>query len=117
MRMKRKRLKAAMLSIAVAAGMLLPCAASAQSMFGSGSGSSGSDGFFKSGGSQNRDASATSGNEFYGIEGYAGYSSSNEAYNTTDAPLGSGLVLLTALGAGYALLHRRRDKKPANEAN
>ena len=98
-----------MLSIAVAAGMLLPCAASAQSMFGSGSGSSGSDGFFRETGSQNRDTGTTGGNEFFGMEGYAGYGSSNETFNTTDAPLGSGLVLLTALGAGYAVLRRRKN--------
>ena len=108
MRMKWKRLKAAMLSIAVAAGMLLPCAASAQS-----------DGFFRSGGSQTREtatATGSSGELFaVGIEGTGsteGWSTGGSGSGGTEpyqnAPLGSGLAVLTALGAGYAAVKRRK---------
>lgn len=32
-------------------------------------------------------------------------------YGDQDAPLGGGLLILTALGAGYAALRKRRDEK------
>ena len=106
MRMKRKRLKAAMLSIAVAAGMLLPGAASAQGLFGSGSGSSGSDGFFKETGSQQRTSGSSTSNETYGFMNDSG---DFENYNTDpQVPLGSGIMVLTVLGAGYVVLKRRK---------
>ena len=105
MRMKRKRLKAAMLSIAVAAGMLLPCAASAQGLFGSGSGSSGSDGFFKNDNGHYRDISQ-SGDIIN--EGYGGDYNNPITNETYGVPLGSGIVLLTVLGTGYAVMKRRK---------
>lgn len=65
-----------------------------------------SDGFFSSGDMGGRDATGlSSGNEYFGMDGY----STTEHFNTTDAPLGSGIAVLTMLGAGYALMRKRRD--------
>ena len=58
-----------------------------------------SDGFFRSGESENyqdRDASISSG-------------MTNQQFN--DAPLGSGLLILVAAGAGYAVTRRKRNNK------
>ena len=62
-----------------------------------------SDGFFRGGNDYsygNRD----------GLPGVPDYTPNNGAYNTTDvpAPLGTGLLIMTALGAGYAMAKRRK---------
>jgi len=109
MKRTKRKLKTIALGVLVAAGVLLPCAASAQS-----------DGFFRSGGSQTREtatATGSSGELFaVGIEGTGsteGWSTGGSGSGGTEpyqnAPLGSGLVLLTALGAGYAVLRRRKN--------
>ena len=85
--------------------MLLPCAVRAQS-----------DGFFKSGGPQNRET-RTGTSEMFAVGGNS--IGSNEDWATgddiyggaepfQDAPLGSGIAVLTVLGTGYAVLRRRK---------
>ncbi len=99
MKTNRKTIRVLALSLAMAVVLLLPSKTNAQS-----------DGFFRDTGGDysNRDAGTMGGNEFFGMVGYIGYGSSNETFNTTDAPLGSGLLLLTALGAGHAVLRKRK---------
>ena len=83
---KTIKLKAFALSLAMAFGMLLPNAASAQS-----------DDFFRTednfGG--NRDFPTTE-------------AIKNNGIGQSEAPLGSGLLILTAVGAGYAVARRKR---------
>ena len=84
---KQKNLKVLVLSLAMAVGMLLPMTTNAQS-----------DGFFRNDNYQNRDVSI---NDEGGI--------SNWGIGET-VPLGSGLMVLAAAGAGYAILRRRRNR-------
>ncbi len=84
--MKTTRLKAMMLSLTVAAMLLLPTTSTAQS-----------DGFFKNydNGDRDGDIAITGGltNQTFGQE----------------APLGSGLLIMLAAGAGYAILKKKED--------
>ena len=89
-----KKIKSIVLSLAVM-WLLMPCMLHGQGLYDGGSGSSGSDGFFKDTGSQYRDFDASG--------------DGNEAYNTTDTPLGNGIALLTALGIGYGVMKRRKN--------
>jgi len=109
MKRTKRKLKTIALGVLVAAGMLLPCAASAQSMFGSGSGSSGSDGFFKSSGGDNRTSSDMGLNLSNQQFGSGGYNLSNQTFGDAPVPLGSGLLVMTLAGAGYAVLRRRKN--------
>ena len=64
-----------------------------------------SDGFFRGGNDYsygNRDGD--------GLPGVPDYNQNNGYYSTTDvpAPLGSGLLVLTVLGAGYAATRKRK---------
>lgn len=87
---KQTRLKTFLISMAMAFVMLLPMTMNAQS--------GGSDGFFKSGGDENyRDPKISSG---LGLGGMT---------QEDPAPLGSGLLILTAIGAGYATLKRKQS--------
>lgn len=82
---KTTKLKAFALSVAMAFGMLLPNAAFAQS-----------DDFFRSEDNFN-------GNRFA-----AEWAIINNGIGQSEAPLGSGLFILSAVGAGYAVARRKR---------
>ncbi len=91
--MKRSKIKkeTLVLSLTMAANLILPLSVSGQG--------GGADGFFKgsSDGYENRDGDA-------GVSGGI----TNESFN---APLDGGLLITVAAGAGYALRKRRRRKK------
>lgn len=91
-----------MLSLAVAA-MLLPMQASAQ----------GNDGFFSSGSTGSRGTNDLEGDtgDTYGVNPWSGIGATGENYGTEPAPLGSGIAVLTLLGAGYAIMHGRKRKE------
>ena len=91
---KTTRLRAIVLSLAMAWGMLLPAASHAQS-----------DGFFRDGG------------DYANRDGGGGYNLNNEGFGnsnfnlqnqTFEAPLGSGLIVMLAAGGAYALVRRKR---------
>ena len=110
MRMKRKRLKAAMLSIAVAAGMLLPGAVRAQSAPFSGNPINNQT--FGASNQGNIDNQIFGASNKGNIDNQA-FGASNEGNITNQTfgnklPLGSGLAVLVAAGAGYAVLRRRK---------
>ena len=83
---KTIKLKAFALSVAMAFGMLLPNAAFAQS-----------DDFFRSEDNFN-------GNRDFATTGAI----TNNGIGQSEAPLGSGLLILSAVGAGYAVARRKR---------
>ena len=89
---KTTTMKAFALSLAMALGMLLPTTTNAQN-----------DGFFRGNmdNYENRDA---------GINSNDGAGISNWGIGE-EVPLGSGLLVLAAAGAGYAALRRKRNKK------
>ena len=105
MKREKKKLKTMALSAVLAAGMLLPMSATAQFDRG--------DGFFRSDSPQNRDGifSSSTSNEFFNIDGNDNQSGSTEPFNFTDVPLGSGLLIMLAAGAGYAILKRVKSLK------
>ena len=86
--MKTPRLKILMLSVAMALGMLLPVTTKAQS-----------DDFF-------RDGDNNLGGDRFMVE----WVIINNGIGQREAPLGSGLLILGAAGAVYAVSKRRRDK-------
>ena len=95
--MKRTtKLKVFVVSLAMAFGMLLPVTASAQS-----------DGFFRGEGNyMNRDGGPSGDivNQGFGDDG--GNTVTNQSFG--EAPVGSGLLILTAIGAGYAVLKKKK---------
>ena len=93
---KQTKLKAFMLSVAMAVAMSLPMTMNAQS-----------DGFFRGngGGYSNRDAGIGLGNMNNETPGGMGLGGMTQE---EPAPLGSGLLILTAIGAGYAALKRKQ---------
>lgn len=88
---KQRSLKALMLSMAMAVGMLLPATMNAQH----------TDGFFRNNGDnyENRDGGTSAGLYF----------DQPHQYNDPTAPVGSGLLILVAAGAGYTLLKKEED--------
>jgi len=102
--MKRK-LKMMALSAVLAAGMLLPTAMSAQGLFNSSFGHSGGSGVSNSGFGQSGSGSNEVTNESFGTN-------SGGVKNQTfgKAPLGSGILIMLAAGAGYAVIKRKRVK-------
>lgn len=90
----KKTLKALVLSLAMALGLLLPTTTNAQD---------GMDGFFRSGGEnyENRDVNP-SGSLSLGPTQYE---------NPSEAPIGSGLLILTIAGAGYVALKKKEAVK------
>ena len=90
-----KKIKAFALTLAMALGMLLPTTMNAQS-----------DGFFRGG---------NDGNQYRGTEGIGNETfGSNDTFgpysnNTVEAPLGSGIMILIAAGAGYVALKKKED--------
>ncbi|MBR6292059.1 MAG: hypothetical protein IKR33_04570 [Bacteroidales bacterium] len=95
--MKRTtKLKVLVLSLAMAIGLLSSMTCLAQS-----------DGFFRDGGNyMNRDGGPSSDivNQGFGDDG--GNTVTNQSFG--EAPVGSGLLILTAIGAGYAVLKKKK---------
>ncbi len=87
--MKKLNLKTLILSFLTAIIMLLPFTMSAQR----------SDGFFK----------ANEGDDYQSRDASIGMGLSNDSFG--QAPLGTGLLVMVAAGAGYALLKRKRSYK------
>ncbi|MBO2523165.1 MAG: hypothetical protein CW336_04805 [Bacteroidetes bacterium] len=98
--MKRKtRLKAFVLSLAMALGMLLPATMFAQrndNLLQFDDNDVGRNGF------------ATNWALYNSSFGSGGYNLNNQTFGQDPAPLGSGLLILTAIGAGYAAVRRKR---------
>ncbi len=99
--MKRTtKLKVLVLSLAMALCMLSPTTTTAQS-----------DGFFRDAGEySNRDGNGaySLNNQTFGSDVNGGYNLNNQTFGQDPAPLGSGLLILTAVGAGYAAVRRKR---------
>lgn len=108
--MNRKRLKALVLSMGLGVAMLTATPALAQMIGqpgehpdGLSSGYSHKNGLMQRGG--NRDGGSIFGNEAFGA---AGSEIHNEPFG---APVGSGLGILLAAGAGYALIQSKKNKQ------
>lgn len=86
--MKTPRLKILMLSTAMAFGMLLPNTTFAQN-----------DDFFRTSDDFN--------DSRFTVEGTI----ANNGIGQSEAPLGSGLLTLTAVGAGYVILKKKEERK------
>ena len=93
---KQTTLKALVLSLAVAVGMLLPMTTNAQK----------SDGFFR-GGYDSYENRAT-----IDDDGEMGHWGIGET-----VPVGSGLLILTTIGAGYAISRRKRSRRDASNVS
>ena len=116
--MNNKKLKSIVFSMVLAAGMLLPVSASAQEDARHG-GLFGSFGWFKSeeeevgmfgrGGSLSEGGYGIFTEQFGQNDNGSGFNIGTEQFGN-DAPLGSGLFILTAVGAGYALKKRKNNK-------
>ena len=101
MKQSKKTLKAFVLSVAMAALLSLPLAMNAQNgggMFGLGNK-----------GAEQEENSGMMRGGYRGGEGIG--LGGAEAENPTEAPIGGGIAILTAIGAGYALLKRKEDKR------
>lgn len=99
---KQTKLKAFVLSVAMTVWMLLPVTMNAQS-----------DGFFRSGGGDysNRDAGGGAyslNNQQFGSDANGGYNLDNQTFGQNTSPLGTGLLILTAAGAGYVAIKRKQ---------
>ena len=95
---KINNLKVLVLSLAMALCMLSPTTTTAQS-----------DGFFRDAGEySNRDGAYSLNNQTFGSDVNGGYNLNNQTFGQDPAPLGSGLLILTAVGAGYAAVRRKR---------
>ena len=93
--MRKVKKKALVFSMALAAGLLMPMTMNAQS--------DGSRGIF------DRGFEASESNRGGGMEWQGGGMTPQNP--NEEAPLGSGLMLLVAAGAGYAALKRKEDKQ------
>ena len=118
MKKNKKNLKAIVLSMVLAAGMLLPAGASAQEESRRG-GLFGLFGIFDSddpdNGMMGRGETEEGGyilfNQQFGTDANGGYDLHNQTFGQPDdAPLGSGWLILVAAGAGYALKKRKNNK-------
>ena len=99
LRMKKTEKKALLLSMAMVAATLLPMTTNAQQI------NDGNHGLFGRGGqteSSNREGGS-------GMEWSGGGMATQDP--TQEAPLGSGLLILVATGAGYATLKRKEDRQ------
>ena len=102
MKREKKKLKMMALMVAMAAEVLLPRTVSAQGLFNSSFGHSGSGGVSNSGFGQSGSTEVT--NESFGTN-----SGDVNNQNFGKAPLGSGLLIMLAAGAGYATLKRKKS--------
>ena len=93
--MRKVKKKALVLSMALAAGLLVPTMMNAQS--------DGSRGIF------DRGFEASESNRGGGMEWQGGGMTPQNP--NEEAPLGSGLMLLVAAGAGYAALKRKEEQQ------
>ena len=118
MKNNKKTLKAIVLSMVLAAGMFLPVGASAQDESRHG-GLLGLFGLFDSeeeeagmlGRGETEEGGYALFNQQFGINENGGYDLHNQTFGQDDdAPLGSGLLILVAAGAGYALKKRKNNK-------
>ena len=96
MKNRKTKKKALVLSMALAAGLLVPMTMNAQS--------DGSRGIFDRGFSASESNRDGGGMEWQG----GGMTPQNP---NEEAPLGSGLMLLVAAGAGYAALKRKEEQQ------
>ena len=97
---KTTRLRAIVLSLAMALGMLLPAASHAQS-----------DGFFRDGGdyaNRNGGGGYSIGTQQFGSDANGGFNIGTQNFGQEAAPLGSGLIVMLAAGGAYALVRRKR---------
>ena len=104
MKREKKKLKTMALMVAMAAGVLLPMKLSAQGLFNSSFGHSGSGGV-------SNGAFGNSGSTDVDNENFGQSDSKVLNQNFGKAPLGSGLLIMLVAGAGYAVLKRKRVKR------
>lgn len=92
---KQQKRKKLILSVILAGAMLLPMTTNAQS--------GGSDGYFRNGmdSYENRDGGLS--NQTFGSE------SGGPQAHTDLVPVGNGLLIMFAAGAGYAMLKKKED--------
>ena len=109
MKREKRKLKLMALSAVLAAGMLLPCTMKAQDLFSGNPINNQTFGASNAGGIDNQIFGASnSGN----IDNQT-FGASNEGNITNQVfgnrlPLGSGILIMVAAGAGYAAIKRRR---------
>ena len=104
MKNTKSKLKTIAIMVAMAAGVLLPRAVSAQGLFNSQFGNSGG------GVSSQQFGSSGSGgvsSQSFGNSGDGGVS--NQNFGKDRVPLGSGLLIMVAAGTGYAILKRKQQ--------
>ena len=101
MKIMKRKLKTMALMVAMAAGVLLPMKVSAQGLFNSSFGHSGSG---VSNGAFGNSGSTDVTNESFGTN-----SGDVNNQNFGKAPLGSGILIMLAAGAGYATLKRQKS--------
>ena len=102
MKIMKRKLKTMALMVVMAAGLLLPTTVSAQGLFNSSFGHSGGSGV--SNGAFGNSGSTEVTNESFGTN-----SGDVNNQNFGKAPLGSGLLIMLAAGAGYAALKRKKS--------
>ena len=96
---KTTKLKVFVLSLAMALGMLSPATVLAQ----------GNDNLLQFDNNDvGRSDFATNWALYNSSFGNGGYNLNNQTFGSEPAPLGSGLLILTAIGAGYAAVRRKR---------
>jgi hypothetical protein len=120
MRKNHKKLKAIVLLMVLAAGMLLPVGASAQDeprhgglfgLFGLFNSEEEEVGMLDRDGSGSEEGGYTLFNQQFGTDVNGGYDLHNQTFGqSNDSPLGSGWLILVAAGAGYALKKRKNNK-------
>ena len=97
----KKTLKALVLSLAIALGMLLPATMQAQT-----------DGFFRGGEDyENRDGGGSYdiNTQQFGSDVNGGYNIGTQNFGQEAAPLESGLIIMLAAGSVYALKKRKQQ--------
>ena len=96
MKNRKTKMKSVVFAVAMSVGLLSSMTTLAQS-----------DGFFRDGGNyMNRDGGPSGDivNQGFGDDG--GNTVTNQSFG--EAPVGSGLLILTAIGAGYAVLKKKK---------
>ena len=109
MNKSKLNLKTIVFSLGLAAGMMLPASASAQGVFGDML-----DNYYaeKEESSKNRGMMNRQGGTSVGLGGsLEGVTFQQEDPTIPNSPIGSGIAILVAAGAGYALLKRKEETK------
>ena len=91
----KKTIKSLVLAAIMTVGMLMPINTNAQS-----------DGFFRDGGNDYTDRAI----QEFTVYGSAGTGITNNGIGQNEGPLGSGLLIMVAAGAGYAVVRRKRSR-------